>query len=180
VTQDVVMRIREATADDAEFLAEMLLAAYNWSEDRFDLDWLRTEDRARRYLDGWPAPGDLGVVAVDGETRLGAAWARMLPADRPGYGFVAADVPELSIGVAATSRGRGVGRALMTALIDAARAAGHRRVSLSVEPDNYAARLYASLGFVVTGRDEGGSDTMVLDLRTASPPTGATPAGSAS
>lgn len=157
------MRIREATAADAPFLAEMLLAAYNWHEDRFTADWLRTEDRAWRYLDSWPAPGDFGVVATDGDTLLGAAWARLLPADRPGYGFIAADVPEVSIGVTAASRGRGIGRALLTALIDAARATGHQRLSLSVEPDNYAARLYSSLGFVVTGRD-GGSDTMVLDL----------------
>lgn len=158
------MQIREATADDAGFLAEMLLAAYNWNDDRFTPEWLRTEDKAWRYLDGWPAAGDFGVVATDGETPLGAAWARLLPADRPGYGFVADGVPEVSIGVTAASRGRGIGRALMTALLDAARTAGHLRVSLSVEPDNYAARLYLSLGFVMTHRDDGGSDTMVLDL----------------
>lgn len=52
------------------------------------------------YIAGWPRDADLGVIAqADGE-RIGAAWLRFLPAADPGYGFVAADVPELTIGVA--------------------------------------------------------------------------------
>lgn len=66
-------------------------------------------------------------------------------------------------------RGRGHGRALMEALI---RAAGERpaidRLSLSVEDGNPAVHLYTSLGFTRVGRN-GGSDTMLLDIRTPTP-----------
>lgn len=158
------MELRPATADDAGFLAAMLLEAYNWDgQPRFTLDQLRAEDHAWRYVDRWPLPGDFGVVAELDGTPVGAVWARLLTADRPGYGYVADDVPELSVGVAPDARGRGVGRALLTELIAEARRAQYRRISLSVEPANRAADLYRSLGFTKVGTS-GGSDTMVLDL----------------
>jgi ribosomal protein S18 acetylase RimI-like enzyme len=53
--------------------------------------------------------------------------------------------------------GRGVGRALMEALIDEARARGGRRMTLRVfAPNERARRLYERLGFEVEGvlRDE--------------------------
>ncbi|WP_326608754.1 GNAT family N-acetyltransferase [Streptomyces sp. NBC_01800] len=93
-----------------------------------------------------------------------------MPEDEPGYGFVAPDVPELTLGVLPGQRGCGHGRALMEALI---RAAGERpasvdRLSLSVEDGNPAVHLYTSLGFTRVGRN-GGSDTMLLDIRTPTP-----------
>jgi len=79
----------------------------------------------RRYLDGWGRPGDAGVVARDGTgLPVGAAWLRLFPAEAPGYGFVAPDVPEVAIGVAAASRGRGAGGALLDALLEEARGPG--------------------------------------------------------
>jgi GNAT superfamily N-acetyltransferase len=114
------------------------------------------------YVEGWPRAGDGGIVAVADLRPIGAAWWRFFPEDHPGYGFVAADVPELSIGVVAAWRGRGVGRALLRAALVAA--APHcRRVSLSVERANRAQNLYLSEGFrvVSSGPD---ADTMVRDL----------------
>lgn len=109
----------------------------------------------RKYLDGWGRPGDAGVVAVDADgQRLGAAWYRLFPADDAAYGFVAPDVPELSIGVAAGARGKGVGRALLETLLATARAQGYRAISLSVDRQNPALRLYERVGF----RDAGVSD----------------------
>ncbi|WP_432950913.1 N-acetyltransferase family protein [Kribbella sp. CA-253562] len=158
------MHLRPATADDFDLLSAMLLEAYNWDgQPRFTMDQLRAEDHAWRYVDGWMRPGDFGIVAELDSRPIGAAWARLLTADRPGYGYVGDDVPELSIGVNAHSRGQGAGRALLTALIDAARQAAYGQISLSVEPDNHAAELYRSLGFRTIGRN-GGSDTMVLEL----------------
>ncbi|ONI69128.1 GNAT family N-acetyltransferase [Kribbella sp. ALI-6-A] len=158
------MHLRPATADDFDLLAAMLLEAFNWDgQRRFTLDQLKAEDHAWRYVDGWMRAGDFGVVAELDSRPVGAAWARLLTADRPGYGYVSDDVPELSIGVSPDTRGQGVGRAVLTALVDAAREAAYERISLSVEPENRAAELYRSLGFRAVGRN-GGSDTMVLDL----------------
>lgn len=159
------MRIRPAVAADSEFLTDMLLEAFNWSgKQQFDREQVLADDHLGRYVDGWPRPGDFGVLATDDDDEpLGAAWVRQLTADRPGYGYVADDVPELGVGVVPAGRGQGVGRALLTALTDTARDGGLERISLSVEPENRAAALYRSLGFVTVGRN-GGSDTMVLEL----------------
>ena len=62
----------------------------------------------------------------------------------PGYGFVAADIPEVGMGVVADWRGLGVGRRLLSELLER-----HPVMSLSVDTDNVgAAGLYRSLGFV--------------------------------
>ena len=61
-------------------------------------------------------------------------------------------------------RGRGVGRSLLGALIARARAEGHAALSLSVEVDNPALRLYEHAGFTRVGQ-VGNAWTMRLDLR---------------
>jgi len=186
---DHALFIRAATAADLDFLEEMLCAAVNWSP-----RW-KKQSRARimsapataRYLAGWPRDTDLGVVAdqgvvadlgvvadaggrpTDGQPAggqaVGAAWLRFFAADDPGYGFVAPDVPELTIGVAAAWRGRGVGRALLRALAGQARASGITRISLNVERENFAQRLYLSEGYRIVAASGPGSDAMVKDLR---------------
>jgi GNAT superfamily N-acetyltransferase len=84
-------------------------------------------------------------------------------AEDPGYGFVEAATPQVSMGVVQDWRGRGVGARLLAALIDAAREAGLVTLSLSVEIDNYARRPYDRFGFREIGR-VGGSLTMLLHI----------------
>ena len=88
------------------------------------------------------------------------------PADDPGYGFVAADIPEITLGVASQARGRGVGTALMQRLLDRAVADRIAALSLSVEPENPAMRLYLALGFERVG-ESGGSITLLRTLEPA-------------
>jgi GNAT superfamily N-acetyltransferase len=159
-------RIRRAERADASFLVEMVCEAANWHPDRMrpKVDLL-ADSAVMRYARGWKRPADDGVVAVDdtGES-IGACWYRVLPRNEPGYGFVAAGVPELTLGVRPPWRAQGVGRGLLVAACDLARAGGHQRISLSVERANFAERLYRTEGFVVleSGTD---SDTMVKSLR---------------
>jgi len=157
----VEVRLRDARPDDAAFLAAMLVEAADWRPGSTQLPatvlaWPRVD----RYVEGWPRPGDLALVAEATDDRVGAAWCRLFSADRPGYGFVAADVPELSIAVVPRWRGHGVGRRLVEALLARAAAAGHPSISLSVDRGNPARRLYESLGFREVG-GEGGSVTML-------------------
>ncbi len=142
----------------------MVVAAAFWRPDgpsgsRDDV--LLTPELAH-YVAGWPQPGDLGVIA-ESDRPVGAAWLRFFTAEDPGYGFIDATVPELSMGVARAWRGRGVGRSLLTALIAAARDTGIPTISLSVETDNFALRLYQDVGFEPV-RAESGSVTMTLQL----------------
>ncbi|MEU8165512.1 GNAT family N-acetyltransferase [Micromonospora sp. NPDC049004] len=157
--------IRAATPADADFLVDMLVEAVNWLPER---DWPRerilADPALAHYVTGWMRPTDVGVVAVGPAHRpLGAAWFRHLSAEDPGYGYVADDVPELTIGVLRAWRGRGVGRALLRAVLDAARDRGIRTVSLSVERANAAVRLYASEGFRTVESFEN-ADTMVAEV----------------
>jgi ribosomal protein S18 acetylase RimI-like enzyme len=76
---------------------------------------------------------------------------------------VAEDVPELAIGVRRQHRGRGIGGSLIAELTRALAAAGYSRVSLSVEPDNPARRIYERAGFVRIA-DDGDAWTMVSEL----------------
>jgi GNAT superfamily N-acetyltransferase len=159
-------RIRRALREDASFLVEMVCEAANRHPDRIrpKVDLL-ADSAVMRYAKGWQRPADDGVVAVDDAGDLiGACWYRVLPPAEPGYGFVATGVPELTLGVRPMWRAQGVGRALLAAACDLARAAGHQRISLSVERADFAERLYRSEGFVVveSGTD---ADTMVKALR---------------
>ena len=123
-----------------------------------------SQPQLAHYIAGWPRPGDLGVIALDGQQPVGAAWVRLMPESDPGYGFVEASTPELSMGVRSAWRGRGVGTRLLDALIGAAGEQGPASVSLSVEPDNAARRLYERMGFRQID-EVGGSLTMLLRLR---------------
>jgi len=158
-------QIRAARPQDAGFLADMLVEAVNWSP-----RWNQSRDsifatpQIAHYVSGWPRERDVGALAQAAGQPVGAAWLRFLPPDDPGYGFVAPDVPELTIGVDPLWRGRGVGRALLRALAGQARAAGIARISLSVERENYARRLYQAAGYRVVDSSDRHSDTMITSL----------------
>lgn len=158
--------IREAESSDARFLADMLVEAANWNTATARPRVAVLDDpHVNRYIAGWKRAGDFGSVATDDNNVLiGACWARLFPQNAPGYGFVATGVPELTLGVNALWRARGVGRALLHALAGQAVAAGHQRLSLSVERANYAHRLYVSEGYV-TVESTADADTMVRSLR---------------
>jgi ribosomal protein S18 acetylase RimI-like enzyme len=163
VADDV--RYREARAGDADFLARMLVMAAAWrSEGTADPAAVLADPAVAHYIAGWPRDGDLGIVAENARgDRLGGAWVRSFPADEPGHGYVAHDVPELSIAVDRAHRGRGVGGTLLRRTLSAAALRGDRRVSLSVEHDNPAIRLYLALGFRVV-HSSATTATMIVDL----------------
>lgn len=88
------------------------------------------------------------LVGVDGGRVLGCGVLRRhAPVVLRGMGEVG------KVMTAPDARGRGVARALVGELVDRARAVGLELLTLDCRGNNHAAqRLYASLGFVVTGR----------------------------
>lgn len=160
----LVTSLRAATAGDRAFLLRMVAAAADWrpAAPIRSVAAVLTVPELAHYAVGWPAPGERGLIAqTDDGSAVGAAWWRFFPQDDPGYGFVDPRVPEVSIGVAPEQRGGGIGKTLIHELIALARQDGLAALSLSVEPDNFAARLYRNLGFAEVDR-VGGSVTMLL------------------
>ena len=80
-----------------------------------------------------------------------------------GYGWVAADIPELTVAVLPEHQGQGIGGVLVDTVCTLARMSGFPAVSLSVEDGNGAAKLYTDHGFVSVGRN-GDSDVLVRSL----------------
>ncbi len=159
------MRIRSGSEVDLEFLEAMLFEAFHWDPavPRPSSAAFREDPEFRKILAGWGRPGDRALIAEEQGERVGAAWSRLWTPALHSYGFVAPDVPELGLAVDRARRSRGIGRALLRALIESARADGHAALSLSVSPANRALELYLSEGFARVG-ESGTSWTLALDL----------------
>ena len=160
-------KIRQATAGDIHFLRAMLYEAAYWRPgiERPAVEIGLARPELAKLLKDWDRrPGDRGVIAIFEESApVGAAWYRFWSEEEPSYGFVNENIPEIAIGVAKESRGRGIGRALLEALKKQARQEKISSLSLSVEQDNSARYFYEKLGFehpVGTAT----ALTMVLDL----------------
>ena len=167
---DLETTLRPAVRADAEFLEAMLLEAVNWDPSRqpLSLHELLATPHLAHYVAGWPQPGDVGVVAEIVDHPVGAAWVRRFSRSDPGFGYVADDVPELTVAVAPGHRADGIGTSLMHTVELAAAAAGYSSISLSTERANYAHRWYVALGYRVVGNDRH-SDTLLKRLETSGP-----------
>lgn len=162
--------IRAVPADEG-LLASMLAECVNWDPSRpriADADVMGRSE-LRGYVEGFGRRGDAGVLAQDGSgTALGAAWFRTFRSERPGFGFVAEDIPEACIAVRRPWRGHGLGGRLLAALEQRARRSGERALSLSVEEANPALRLYRRRGYR-TVATVGGTHTMLLSIDPSRP-----------
>ena len=136
------MLIREASAQDWAaiwpFLREIVRAGETYTYPR------AIDDDAARAI--WmAAPPACTLVAVDGDTVLGTA--KIAP-NQLGPG---AHVANASFMVDPAHGGKGVGRALGTAVLERARADGYRAMQFNavVETNAGAVRLWRSLDFTV-------------------------------
>ncbi len=158
MSADVV--VRTGGAQDMRFLRDMLHHAYYWKERRPDAG----PGPVQLYVKAWGRPGDTAVIALVDGFPVGAAWYRLFRATKPGYGFVDERTPELAIAVVPNARGKGVGGALLDALLERARAAGYEAISLSVDRNNTGAiHVYEEHGFERAGETDD-SLTMICPL----------------
>jgi ribosomal protein S18 acetylase RimI-like enzyme len=169
-SEDTAVRfsIRQAGVKNEPFLSEMLYEATMWRPGprRFSHEEVLLLPEIAVYIGGWGRSGDVGLVAEgDAGERIGAAWYRFFTEEAHGFGFVNAETPEITIAVREDRRGRGIGGALLDELITQARERRVPALSLSVEPDNPALRLYERASFRVIGRDK--VLTMICDLASA-------------
>ena len=156
---------RALRGDEVEHVKWALHTAVSWSPERElpPYEVVIDHPKLALYHRNWGRPGDVGVAAErDGEV-LGVALFRLFTEEDHGHGFVDEETPELAIAVADRDRGNGIGTRLLDEIATAARAQGFSSLSLSVDVENPALRLYERAGYRELSRDEGGV-LMVLDL----------------
>jgi L-amino acid N-acyltransferase len=164
VTHDGV-KIRDATAHDVRAITDLYnqyvtTRTIEWTERAHTLDgrraWL-----AAKHSSGWPvlvatvettastATGTAGSMASDRVVGMATYGDFRDSIAREGYRFTV----EHSVHVAEDMQGRGVGRSLMEALVERARAAGLHVMIGAVDGENPASiRFHEQLGFVEVGR----------------------------
>lgn len=80
------------------------------------------------------------------------------------YGHVDDDTPSLAIVLYKEYRGKGIGTELMRRMLSLLKEMGYQKVSLSVQKENYAVRMYETVGFRVI-EEHGGECIMVCEQR---------------
>ena len=160
-----MIEIRELRVDETPFIEEMLWAALAWRPgvELPQRELVLAHPQVVVFHAGWGRAGDVGLVAEEDAKPIGLVWYRFFTDEEHGEGFVDEETPELAIAVRDGHRGRGVGAQLMEAIHERARADGVAQISLSVNLDNPARRIYERLGYVeLEPGDEDGR--MVLQL----------------
>ena len=144
--------IRVAAAADLDRITEIYADAVTHGTASYELEPPgRTEMGAR--FDSLTAGSFPYLVAEKDGVVLGYAYAGPFR-PRPAYRFVVED----SVYVAPDAKGRGVGKLLMQALIEASRAAGFRQIIAVIgdgHADSASVRLHEKLGFRHAGRLQG-------------------------
>lgn len=160
------LHIRSVHSADQSVLWRMLSYAARVEQDG-TTDWsvLRTHPFLATYALDWGRDGDIGFVATDTDTVVGAAWVRSVatighdPIGR--YGDA-----ELVIAVEPTHLGLGIGTQLLTVLLAHTDAFG-LVVYCSVRSDNPAQHLYRRAGFVACDRivNRVGTESIVMQRK---------------
>ena len=172
-----MIRIRRATIEDVAYIAEGIYHAFLLEDEALYDQWIRTlkevcgqEDTHYSYRNTWIAEVDgertvVGgvragmMIAVDGEhyreqrdkmypqlkglfdMAFGKGWDEMEDEAKAGEFYID------SLAVSLPYRNQGVGTALIEKAKEMAKEKGISVVTLAVEPENRAKRLYQRLGF---------------------------------
>lgn len=137
--------LRKIKPAEHSFLEEMLYQAIFLADEKVVLPReIIEQPDLKKYIHDFGQDGDDCLVAEQYGKLIGAIWIRFIN----GYGFVDNCTPELSMAVIKEHRGKGIGKQLLTAMIDRLKNNRLRRISLSVDKENFAHGFYKKHGFV--------------------------------
>ena len=142
------MKLRAANSEDQEFLWEAQCYAALLDSKEDPVATVQSNPILARYVEGWGRTGDIGVIAEHEGKPVGAAWCRLFHKDAPGWGWIDAETPELSVAVLPEFRNKGLGTSLLMRLLEVT-GEKYKVISLAVRSTNPAFRLYFRLGFHV-------------------------------
>ena len=116
---------------------------------------------------------DLEGVRKDDDIVLGCeynnkivalSWSRILNGEVKGYGNIDDKTPEIAISVLKGYRNKGMGTSLLKEHLKVLKNNNYKRVSLSVNKENYALDLYKKLGFDII-KENNEDYIMVLNFK---------------
>ena len=165
-----MINIRKATIEDVAYIAEGIYHAFLLEDEGLYNQWIRTlkkvcaqDDTHYSYRNTWIAEVDREragmMIAVDGEhyreqrdkmypqlkelfdVAFGKGWDEMEDEAKAGEFYID------SLSVSLPYRSHGVGTALIEKAKEMAQEQGISMVTLAVEPQNRAKKLYQKLGF---------------------------------
>ena len=115
------------------------------------------QDDLQVYVRGFgEEPHDHCLVAEVDAKIAGAVWVRIMD----DYGHVDDQTPSLAISLYPEYRGQGIGTQLLNQMLDMLRQKGYPQVSLSVQKENYALRMYQKAGFETV--EERGEEVLMV------------------
>lgn len=93
---------------------------------------------------------DKAFVAEAEGNIVGAVWVRVMN----DYGHIDNDTPSLAMSLHKNYRGLGIGTDLLNRFLSTLREEGYSKISLSVQKENYAVKLYKKAGFMIVNETE--------------------------
>lgn len=94
--------------------------------------------------------GDIAFVAEVNKLVVGAVWVRIMN----DYGHIDDETPSLAISLLGKYRNYGIRTELMRRMLDELKSCGYKQVSLSVQKQNYAVKMYEKVGFQILNENE--------------------------
>ncbi len=154
--------IREMRKDEIPLLEDFLYEAI------FIPDWY-TEEVPRSIIyddpmlygaikDFGTRPDDYCFVAEVDRKVIGAVWSAI--ADE--YGHIDNKTPSFSISLYKEYRSHGIGTALMIKMLELLKSKGYKKVSLGVNKENYAVKMYEKVGFEIAGNGANETEWLMI------------------
>ena len=110
-----------------------------------------TQPELQVYIDDFGnRAGDIAFVVEVNKLVVGAVWGRIMN----DYGHIDDETPSLAISLLEKYRNYGIGTELMRRMLDELKSCGYKQVSLSVQKQNYAVKMYEKVGFQILNENE--------------------------
>lgn len=141
------MKIRTLREDETELLKDFLYEAIFIPEGVSPPPKSIIEQpELKLYYEGFGnGEADYCLSAEDNGRIIGAVWSRIMN----DYGHVDDSAPSLAISLYKEYRGQGTGTELLREMLKLLKEKGYEKVSLAVQKENYAVRMYRNAGFTV-------------------------------
>lgn len=111
------------------------------------------------YIKDFGKKDDNCIVALIDNKIVGACWTRIMN----DYGHIDDSIPSLAISLYEEYRGKGIGTKLIEEMLKLLKEKMYKKVSLSVQKENYAVNMYKKAGFKIVDETEE-EYIMVCDL----------------